>query len=213
MPIGTSITSRALLLLPTVELASLPLLLVVKLTNTDIPASPSAHKSQHDYSTASRQVRQPPTNDENEEEEEEEEGAGNDDYDDNNSNKGEGEVKNDENDDDDKEETVEQVVEPEINSDNVDTNEDNKSLVPIAAFTEGATVSQLSNLRYLTLHRRTNVHIAIKPPPNALFIPRKERSTTNSINLSPSTSSSSHATSKGKAKRTLMRPTAAATVW
>ena len=163
-------------------------------------------------STASHQVRQPPTDDENEEEEEEEEGAGDDDYDNNNNNnKGKGEVENDENDDDDEEEMVEQVVEPEINSDNKDANEDNESLVPIAAFTEGATVSQLANLWYLALHRRTNVHIAVKPPSNTLFVPRKKHSTTNSINLSPSMSSSSHATSKGKAKWTSMRPTAAAT--
>ena len=172
--------------------------------------------------TASRRVRQPSTDDENEEEEEEEEEeeADDDEYDNddndgnNNNNDGEDEDEDDDNDDDndnndkeEEEETVEKVIEPEINSDN----EVDESLVPIAAFTEGATVSQLVNLRSLALHRRTNVHVVVKPSPNAIFVPHKERSTTNSVNLSPSTSSSSHTISKGQAKRTSMRPTAATT--
>ena len=111
------------------------------------------------------------------------------------------------------EEMIEKVVKLEINSDNKDANEDNKSLVPITAFTEGAMISQLVNLQSLTLHWRTNIHVAIKPPPNTHFIPCKEHLMTNSINLLLSLSSSSHTTSKGKAKRTLMHPTAATTVW
>ena len=147
------------------------------------------------------------TKNEEEEEEEEEEEADDNEYDNNdndrnnnNDDKDEDEDDNNNNNNEEEEETVEKVIEPEINNDN----EVNKSLMPITAFTEGATVSQLVNLRSLTLHRRTNIHVAIKPSPNALFIPRKEHSMTNSVNLSPSMSSSSHTISKGKAKRTSM---------